>query len=234
MATEQSRLQAAYARVTGLKHSTPATANVSGVFGEDVNQIVESVAPIMGDVAQSFMMPRNGIWAGGGGRGDTYCDSRVVHAKLGQLISYLEHMFHVNSKIIEIGSLYNSIRDQELRNRCSDLLSAADHFDRVINQATLVLEDRIRMKSGVDKPMVGVQLVNTVLNADVSRTVLRISDNAEEHEGVCHICRGMMLTFRNPTHHHVIDKFTREDALKVCAFIDNLLQLVDQAIVTAK
>jgi hypothetical protein len=28
-----------------------------------------------------------------------------------------------------------------------------------------------------------------------------------------------------------LDKFTREDALKVCAFIDNLLQLVDAAVV---
>jgi len=64
--------------------------------------------------------------------------------------------------------------------------------------------------------------VNAVLNADLTKIVLKVSDNADEHEGICHICRGVMLTFRNPTHHRVIDTYSREDALKVCAFIDNL------------
>jgi hypothetical protein len=158
----------------------------------------------------------------------------VLHGRLGQLISYLEHVYFLNSHIVEIGSLYNSIKDAELKSRCSDLLSAAGNFDRVINQTTLVLEDRIRTKSGVDKPLAGVQLVNAVLNADISKTILQISDNAEEHEGVCHICRGLMLSFRNPTHHRILDKYTREDALKLCAFIDNILLLIDNAVVVER
>lgn len=228
---DRSRLLAAYARATGLQRSAPQTGHLPGVFGDDVNQIVMSVANILGvSTANSFLMPAEGIWTGGSGI-ETYCDARVVQAKLGQFISYLEQMYQVNSKIIEIGSLYNSIKDDELKNRCSDLLSAPGHFDRVINQATLVLEDRIRKKSGIDTALTGVPLVNATLNADMNRTTLRISDSAEEHEGVCHICRGMMLAFRNPTHHHVIEKFTREDALKVCAFVDNLLHLIDGAVV---
>jgi hypothetical protein len=226
VAEQRTALQAAYARATGLKHSTPNSGALPGVFARDVNDIVQSVAPFIGEAARSFLMPPEGSW---GSAGDEYCDPHTVHAKLGQLISYLEQMFQVNTKIIEIGSLYNSIKDEELKNRCSDLLSATGHFDRVINQATLVLEDRIRTRAGIDKPMVGVQLVNAVLNADLAKTVLRVSENPEEHEGVCHMCRGVMLTFRNPTHHHVIDTYSGEDALKVCAFIDNLLTLIDNA-----
>jgi hypothetical protein len=232
---ERLLLQAAYARATGLKYSTVTSAgNVPGVFGQDLNEIVQSVAQVIGDVARSFAMPPNAIWRSGSDDSDTYCDSRVVLAKLNQFISYLEQVHHVGSEIIEIGSLYNSIKDDELKNRCSDLLSATGHFDRVINQATLVLEDRIRTKSGIDKPLTGVQLVNVVLNADLGKTILRISEVAEEHEGVCHICRGVMLTFRNPTHHYVTDAYSREDALKVCAFIDNLLTAIDNAAIPTK
>ncbi len=230
MSDERQQLKAAYARALGLKHSTPTNgAGVPGDFGNDANEIVKSISSILGEVSKSFMIPQNAFWGGGDNR---YCNSVLVQAKLGQLISYLEHMFHVSDRIIEIGSLFNSIRDEELKNRCSDLLSAPGNFDRVINQATQVLEDRIRKKSRVEKPLTGVPLVNAVLNADPARTILPISDNAEEHEGICHICRGVMLAFRNPTHHQLLDKYTREDALKLCAFIDNLLHLVDASTLT--
>ncbi len=38
-----------------------------------------------------------------------------------------------------------------------------------------------------------------------------------------------MLAFRNTAHHKIADTFTREEALKVCAFIDNLLRRIDNA-----
>jgi len=41
--------------------------------------------------------------------------------------------------------------------------------------------------------------------------------------------RGIVLSFRNPTHHFITDKFSREDALKLVAFIDNLLQIIDSS-----
>jgi hypothetical protein len=140
--------------------------------------------------------------------------------------------FHLNSTIIEIGTLYNSIHDPEQKERCSDLLSAPGNFDRVINQATLVLEDRIRKKSGIDKELVGTHLVNTVINSDVNKAWLRMSESEEEHERIGHICSGIVLAFRNPTHHEIADRFSREAALKVCAFVDNLLAVVDAAKIT--
>ncbi len=43
-----------------------------------------------------------------------------------------------------------------------------------------------------------------------------------------------MGAFRNPTHHRTTDRFSREDALKVCAFIDNLLRAIDEAEVVSQ
>jgi uncharacterized protein (TIGR02391 family) len=205
-----------------------------GNLGTDYNAIVQKLGEELKEDLTEFLVPDEVFWTAagsGGGRSRVY--AQVLRAKIAQVISYLEHVYHLNESIIEIGSLYNSIHDPELKDRCSDLLSAPGNFDRVINQATQVLEDRIRKKSGIDKPLVGVGLVNTVINADPSKAILRISDSVEEHEGVSHICRGVMLAFRNPTHHKITDRFSREDALKLCAFVDNLLALIDASVVRA-
>ena len=63
----------------------------------------------------------------------------------------------------------------------------------------------------------------------MNETVLKLSDDAGEHEGFCHICRGVVGAFRNPTHHRLVENMSREEALKVCAFIDNLLLVIDRA-----
>jgi dCTP deaminase len=190
----------------------------------------DKLAKELGEDLRDFAAPMSAFIQGGGGTG--YVNAEVLKAKVAQFVAYLEQVYHLNSTIIEIGTLYNSIHDAELKQRCSDLLSAPGNFDRVINQATLVLEDRIRKKSGIDKDLVGTQLVNTVMNADMKKALLRMSESQEEHEGIGHICRGIVLAFRNPTHHDVADRFSREDALKVCAFVDNLLAVVDAAKVT--
>ncbi len=123
----------------------------------------------------------------------------------------------------------NYLHDKELRERCLDLLQASSKFDRVVNQATLVLEDRIRTKAGLSEKLVGEGLVNRVLNPDLGKTVLKISSDSDEHRGFCDICRGMVGAFRNPTHHHLTDTITREEAFKVCAFVDTLLSMLEKA-----
>ncbi len=160
--------------------------------------------------------------------------SYYLKDKLLQLISFLEYGYKLSEEIIEIGSIYNSIKDEELKSRCADILTASSNFDRVINQATQVLEDRIRKKSGLGKSFVGVKLVNNALNADKLKSILIVSENNEEHEGFCHICRGIMLAFRNPTHHYLSDSFLREDALKFTAFVDNLLKILNKCKVKSK
>lgn len=125
--------------------------------------------------------------------------------------------------------LADYIHDKELRDRCLDLLKLESKFDRVVNQATQVFEDRVRAKAELAEQTQGVDLINKVLNADLTKTVLKISDNPDEHEGFCHVSRGMMLTFRNPSHHHLTDAVSREEALKLCGFVDVLLSILEKA-----
>lgn len=125
--------------------------------------------------------------------------------------------------------LTDYIHDKELRDRCLDLLKLESKFDRVVNQATQVFEDRIRAKAELSERTQGVDLINKVLNADLSKTIIKISDNPDEHEGFCHVSRGMMLTFRNPSHHQLTDDVTREQALKLCGFVDVLLSILEKS-----
>jgi len=124
------------------------------------------------------------------------------------------------------------IQDQELRDRCEDILFASSKFDRPINQATLVLEDRIRNKAlPTNKKLVGEPLVNFSFNEDLSKTVLQVASNdADDQRGFTQILRGLVPTFRNKTHHHVIKTFSREEAMRVCGFIDVLLRVVDNSV----
>jgi hypothetical protein len=39
----------------------------------------------------------------------------------------------------------------------------------------------------------------------------------------------MVPAFRNATHHHVTDAFSKEDALRISGFVDFLLRVVDGA-----
>ncbi|HVZ98727.1 MAG TPA: TIGR02391 family protein [Caulobacterales bacterium] len=158
---------------------------------------------------------------------DGYISMSLIGPKIIGLINYLEVLFEEDA-VIEIGVLYNSIKDQALRDRCSDILTAKGHFDRVINQATLVLEDRIRKKVGGTKAT-GVHLINQFVKANPTESPIVVSTDADSQEGFSNICRGVMQALRNPTHHHLIDSFSREEAFHICGFIDRLLKLVDQA-----
>lgn len=119
------------------------------------------------------------------------------------------------------------IQDSELRDRCADLLLAPRNFDRPINQATLILEDRIRQKAQPTTQLSGSDLVGFAFNEELTRTTLEVATrNQGDQRGFTQILRGIVPTFRNPTHHHVINTFSREDAIRVCGFIDVLLRVV--------
>lgn len=123
------------------------------------------------------------------------------------------------------------IQDQTLIDRCADNLVGSRNFDIAINQATLVLEDRIRTKAQPTKKLVGEPLVNFAFNEDLAKTVLQVAGNdADDQRGFTQILRGIVPTFRNKTHHHIIKTFSREDAMRVCGFIDVLLRVVDNSV----
>lgn len=133
-----------------------------------------------------------------------------------------------NSKAQLKAAIEYLIQDEELHERCQDLLRAAKNFDRPINQATQVLEDRIRKKAQLQKKLTGENLVNNAFNEDLAKTVLRVASNdPDDQRGFTQILRGIVPAFRNITHHHITDNFSRQDAMRVCGFIDVLLRVVD-------
>lgn len=124
------------------------------------------------------------------------------------------------------------IEDQELRSRCQDILMASANFDRPINQATLVLEDGIRKKAQQStQKLVGEKLIGYAFNEEIPKTVLRVASNdSDDQRGFTQILRGIFAAFRNKTHHHIIKSFSREEAMRVCGFIDVLLRVVDNSV----
>lgn len=220
---DRVKLQKLYGRLKGLKDIVSTDGYIIIDLIDDYNSTVCEAQKILNEDLESFKVKKYRIH----NTDPKTTNSYYLKDKLIQFISFLEYGFKLSEEVVEIGSIYNSIKDEELKSRCSDILSAPSNFDRVINQATQVLENRIRTKSGLDRSFVGIKLINKALNSDSSKSVLVASENNDEHEGFCHICRGIMLAFRNPTHHYLSDSFLREDALKFTVFIDNLLKIVN-------
>jgi uncharacterized protein (TIGR02391 family) len=120
------------------------------------------------------------------------------------------------------------VQDQELLDRCADILMARSKFDRAVNQATLVLEDRIRTKSAPPTRIVGENLVGFAFNEEITRTRLRVaSSEPDDQRGLTQILRGIVPAFRNKTHHHLVNEMSRGEALRICGFIDVLLRVVE-------
>lgn len=230
MPVDRLKLKRAYARLLGIDRACPIVGHAPAEIGQDLNQVVIEAQAALDEDLSAFMLPQTSFIRG---PHRNHVEVVSLRSKLHQLKSHLEHVYQISESIIQIGTLYNSIRDEELRSRCADLLSAPGAFDRVINQATLVLEDRIRSRSGVSG-MTGAPLIGLVLKVDAANAVLRVSDDPDEHRGLCEIIRGIVSAFRNPTHHFVSERFTREEALQVCAFIDNLLRVIDRASVQSQ
>ncbi|MFA5858006.1 MAG: TIGR02391 family protein [Elusimicrobiota bacterium] len=218
-------LKKCYGRLKGIKELCFTQEFIRIEVVDDYNNTVNKLAEILEEDLASYKL--NNVSALHSDPLETL--SNYLTNKLLQLINYLEYSYAVNEQIVEVGSIYNSIKDEELKSRCSDILSAPANFDRVINQATLILEDRIRSKSKLDKCFVGVNLINKALHTDLSKTIIIVSNNQDEHAGICHICRGIMMSYRNPTHHYITDQFTREDALKLCVYIDTLLDIIEKS-----
>jgi uncharacterized protein (TIGR02391 family) len=107
---------------------------------------------------------------------------------------------------------------------------ARSNFDRAINQATQILEDRIRTKAAPPKKLTGENLVGFSFNEDLSKTVLRVeSEDPDDQRGFTQILRGVVPAFRNKTYHHITDTLSREDAMRVVGFVDVLLRVVDKS-----
>ena len=151
--------------------------------------------------------------------------------RINPVINYLKHM-HIETseyQIEKIGALYKSLEDKELRKRCEDILLGDAAFDRAINQATQVLEDRIKKKANLSRtPLTGLSLVSRAIHKDLNETIIKLSDEPNVQEGYSNLFKGVIGIYRNPTHHSLTYNCSREYALKTCAFIDDLLKEIDK------
>ena len=155
---------------------------------------------------------------------ERYCCEDDFFANIWPVIKLLEENYKEDD-ISKVGTLYSSIDDEELKERCLDILSGKSKFDRVINQATQVLEDRIKKKAGlVNEKIVGNALVCKAISAKKEEPILLFSDKPEIQECFSMFYKGVIGVYRNQTHHTTDYVCTREEALKCCAFIDCLLK----------
>ena len=149
------------------------------------------------------------------------------------ILEYLSNVYIENEDEIiqKVGALYNAIEDVELQRRCGDiLLEATGAFDRVINQATQVLEDRIKKKSQLKSTkLIGLPLVCKAIHSKLDMTILKFSDNEDVQDKYSALFKGIIGVYRNSTHHGLEYECSREEALKFCAYIDNLLKEVEKA-----
>jgi hypothetical protein len=221
-------IEGSYARLCGLRDTAiSAEHSLPVAFGDDYSSILAKLRDGVDDDFDSFDLG-NEIFYSRDSAAHKY-SAIDIKSKLNQLIQYLEMVHRASKRIIEIGSVYNLIRDLELKSRCSDLLSALDHFDRVINQATQVLEDRVRKKVPSLGEMTGMALVSKAINPEPSKAMIVFSDKPSEQEGYANLFKGLMGTFRNTSHHKFLETVTREQALQICAFIDNMLAALESA-----
>lgn len=119
------------------------------------------------------------------------------------------------------------LSDEELKRRCKDLLLARGNYDRVVREATTVLDHRLKKLAKIKGFINPDALVAKVLHKN--NAILVISEHENEQDGFFSIAKGLMLAFRNPAHHSLNDKLTQQDALRLCGFVDAMLGLLGQA-----
>lgn len=133
------------------------------------------------------------------------------------------------------------INDKELRDRCSDLLSAPNNYDRVIREATTILEDRIRNKCPHDvlsrlipqsADQSGEILVNKMFSPD--NPILSISNEKRNRAAFHKILIGVFSHLRNPYHHRLDPSVEWSWAWSTVGLIDRLLADVEGCSVIEK
>lgn len=118
------------------------------------------------------------------------------------------------------------IRDPELRRRCVDLLTAEGDHDRAVFQACVVLETRVRTVIGAADDLIGTALMEQAFSP--KSPALRLSPLEPEQLGALQMYRGLMAFYRNASGHRVRDDLGRDEALRIVAWIDHLLLLINK------
>lgn len=134
-----------------------------------------------------------------------------------------------------------SIKDHQLSKRCLDILNAPGSFDRVINQATQVLEDRLRSRLPFEKlceiipeakNQIGENLAHKLLASPNPAIV--VSDKPEECTAFHRMVVGIIAYLRNPSHHSLNDDTEWSLAWSVVGIVDSLLSELDNSYISGE
>jgi len=234
MDIDMTKLRRLYGSLIGMREALALCNQLfEKMLGDSYSAAVQDLAILLGRDLSQYELPPN-IYAEYGYVQASRARKEYLEGKLMPLISSLEYEHHLNEEVASVGSLYGSLEDEDLRKRCADILLGRDSFDRAVSQATMLLEDRIRRKAQDASGLTGTSLANNYVKARVEDSKIVISSDPEQQEGFSNVLRGMMLAFRNTTHHSPSDTWTREDAYKVCAFVDYLLKRLEAATVSGR
>lgn len=126
------------------------------------------------------------------------------------------------------------IRDELLKERCSDILNAPGNLDRVIRESTLILEERLRQSVPYEKlieliplskDQVGEPLANKLLSPH--NPIIVISEKLPERIAFHKMVIGIIAYLRNPSHHSLNDNTDWALAWSVVGIVDSLLSELD-------
>jgi hypothetical protein len=130
-----------------------------------------------------------------------------------------------------IGSI--EIRDEELRKRCLDLFAqfredgAHERMDTVVNEATRILEDRLRALSCAPGECTGVDLARNCFGGDTP--LMTVSNIKAEQEAAHLLFRGVFGFIRNSVHHRLVETLQPERALQIVGMVDYPISVAEGA-----
>jgi hypothetical protein len=147
-----------------------------------------------------------------------------------QAISCIEEALVYIRGEYDVGVLYGIelISDDELQERCKDLIEADDFFDRILRESTTILENRLREKLGESAIRCenGSDVIDACLKSVGGK--LSISDDDEYRKDFHLICKHVYHFYRHHPHHNIVNE-TRENAFKFVLMIDMLISIINNA-----
>ena len=125
------------------------------------------------------------------------------------------------------------IVDSQLRERCLDLFNTFSaneqphRYDTVIQEATRILEERLRALSHAGIDQFGADLATFAFKPAAPKLIL--GETPAEKEAVHQLYRGVFGFIRNPFHHRLIDDLRQERVVQLLGLIDYLIYLAETA-----
>lgn len=125
----------------------------------------------------------------------------------------------------EKGTLLQRL-DRRLQNRSLKHIED-DDCQEAVHNAFIVLEEAVRKKGDFGPDEYGTDLMTEAFKPEGG--VLSFGETGSEKEGLMHLYRGGVQTFKNPGSHRFMDDLDRRQALNILFFVNELLTLLEKS-----